>query len=691
MIFFLILKSERGKRPYQSVVEPALEIKRFGKHDAYLVIAWNEVFSSVEELRDRVMSVADKDPVCVEMRNQSKKVYELDPFADHKAIDELFYYWAHPLVGNLVNSPRVRPMLRAWQYLENWHECSFFDDQTRQAVLRLLTHCPPLDKASRDQCRIVYNVTELARAVIGELTAAPGRKLEKLLALKLVRSPKMLAAQREILERYLKHRTDRIQKATLRLGLEGYEYCKYYLPDDATTEEEGGHVILPEHAWELAQVMIATALGVDAKTDGCAQIEPKLLARCLRAWSSIPHVIRCTALMNDFRKLDDVRSELSKDTRPIFKLSMCTPNIGALLCSSGKADDTYAICAAAGLGHVPVFRDPGRDLTWSWNRDELHDATITYRRHLCPLWAGASGHTAGGIQFWMHVLGKEFPRSGARTITAGLFTLWRLYYDKRISGCHSLVETLEATCTSQVTKIELKKGGEKDTRIGFKPLEPLKEKEIEEDAYDLLGQCVINPGSSPLESLDPIFVLTLMRRKYCHEPQLVTGLKEKINDEREQIAKDFWMPQWSAELSLATGTEVCSFTRGLPNAIATASNPLELLQVLLPGDTTIAELVSEYAEEALATTTIRVRSTREPGLSMRTKDGEFRRLKGHEESGMWTFTTELPAGREFDFTVLMPRLDPGLLPDDDDDGRVVLDQVKNIHVKSGTTVDLDIG
>src|SRR5450631_1367872 len=85
----------------------------------------------------------------------------------------------------------------------------------------------------------------------------------------------------------------------------------------------------------------------------------------------------------------------------------------------------YTLVTAAEKSFVPAFGQKGWAMVYSWNRDEFHDATVTYRGFLCPLWAGPSGHSRENSYIWQERVpqGDVKPQS-ALAIACGLFVLW---------------------------------------------------------------------------------------------------------------------------------------------------------------------------------------------------------------------------------------------------------------------------
>lgn len=609
MIFFVIAKGNR--KNFGSITSPR---RRAGEEapSPYQIIAWNEVpaYDTLEKLKAAVRLAAENDPICQDMRNQSIRLCGIDPLLKESGkgdnlsteittnlVDKVIYYWAHPKIGNIANSPQVRPVDNEAHYLSNWNACPsrYMDEATKEAIRGLYQTLPPLDRSGHDQVRIVYNITELARAIIGEITSDTTRRLEKILALRLCHSEGLHRAQSSMLVRYMGQRGANLHTQIVNLPddrkSKAFEYSWYYLPP---LQQSNGEAL-----WHLVENLVH-----GATKSSYAITSPKpagfdgLLAQALEIWNQIPHTSRCAILMNDFRKVDNLTDK--RDEPP--KVAMGMPDIGALINAQGPqaVDLPYRIMSAAGVDHVPKFRsDPrtGFSLAWSWNRDEYHDATITYRHYLCPLWGGPSGHTGGGLHFWMTALGDNFPADGARTVTCGLFAFWRLYYDKRITGVHTIAETFEASCNSEVTGIDMPgAGGIALARLDLPGLASVT-KPQEMDAFDLVGRCI--RLSHRFACVDPIALVKLLYDTYytgiTNHTDRYNNLALLINNERDALTRQrFAVPEWSKELTTKTGTAVSRFTtiaerEGIKPALA----KLRVVKGAAPDQAELAHRISQ--------------------------------------------------------------------------------------------------
>lgn len=566
MIFFVIPKT--GKRKVESNYQ-----ERLTKN--YLLISWNEVYSTLYELKKAVFNCAKYDPVCQKMSENAKEVFGINliPFfplnmdekvdysiADdsmntetERIVNKVFSDWANPMIGNIANSPQIRPDTCRDNYEKNWNVCSFIDGVTKKEITELFKTFGSLTRAGRDQVKIVYNITELTRAIIGEITTNATRRLEKILALRLCHSDQLHEKQKNMIDEYLKKRGNKLAEEIKKTGKEvqgvmnefhawkSFEYCKYYLP------QEIGNLTDRNQLLQLICELVKSAINKNYIIPNDKKSEedfPALLKRTLKIWSKIPHTIRCAILMNDFRKVDSLQAKNPAKT------------------SIEAIEKSFCITKAAGNSHVPKFQSQGRDLTWSWNRDEYHPTTTTYRSRLLPLWGGPSGHAGGNLAFWKEALGDHFPLDGAITITCGLFALWRLYYDRRISPNHTMAETFEATFTEPITGITSENLKTK-VILKFSSSAP---STSTDDAFDFVSSCsgVLKGNPKDYYSVAPICLMAKLYQTYysmsINYQENYKKLEEQLNIEKEKLTSNhYWIPEWSKEISTKIGTKVKQF------------------------------------------------------------------------------------------------------------------------------------
>ena len=115
------------------------------------------------------------------------------------------------MIGNMMVSPRIRPQTFGEQYINNWQSFPerYMLTSTKTAIDNMMKEIEALKEgevstaglqklktSNRDQVRCCKDMTELARAVIGEITTYATKKLEKIYALELCQSDKLLKAQK---------------------------------------------------------------------------------------------------------------------------------------------------------------------------------------------------------------------------------------------------------------------------------------------------------------------------------------------------------------------------------------------------------------------------------------------------------------------------------------------------------------
>jgi len=579
MIFFVLPKTDPLKLDLIRIPNNNFASQRLKKKDAFVLILWSEVYSSLEGMLIAIQEAALQDPICLSYLKRFKRFYAIDLFQrDNPLFEKMWdtlFYWSHPLVGNLINSPKVRPVRWNNQYGLNWKYSSALSETSKSLLEPLAKEMGELRRATRDQCRICSNIVELARAFLGEMTCFFTRKLEKILALRLCRSKMLYSVQHEMLTAFSKDETrvNRVLTTVRDNGIKALEYGRYYLPVEASRLDGDSACYLFDVLFKLAtreKVVVVVRNGLEE--------------RCIRAWRRLPPVIRCAALMNDIRKLD---SNWNKKLEPPDRNSMQIPNISNLS-EADQNDQNYQIGKSAGhygvrfLSEQDIDRDNGIfDLSWSWNRDEAHVATVTYRYNLCPLWARPPGHMAGNIAYWASALGTKFPTDGAAALCSALFSLWRLYYDRRISGDHTLVETFEATLITPSAKSYPLGGFSDITALNPWPL----------DSYEAVKCCVFDGFSA----VDPVRLIRLLINSNLPTTDDANNTIDSINnilrDAQQSLAKDYWLPQWSHDLSETIGTDVLHLL------------PIELKVT-----------VTDDNSQTIVTTTIDVHFDKDPGL-----------------------------------------------------------------------------
>lgn len=623
MIFFL---TQDGKTDYTFVTNPDVtnQYPKWGNNSK--VVAWNEVYpwdssltkpSNFNDLaKDKkelqtylkkllnplltaIMAAANSDDICKELCAQAKSLFglQLDYFlsgnlfdsgvsndANNVSVEQIqaivldtLQDWAHPAIGNMSNSPKVRPATRQEQYVTNWDSCQFLDSNTKDSIDKLFEYMPPLSKSSRDQVRICHNIVDLARAFLGEVTCYVSRRLEKMLALQLCNSQKLHDKQKEMINKFLNDKKPYLERLVKNHTATNdmwhfFEYLFYYLPNNV--KDLNG-----DQLWDLIETLIDGATNDNVQTDQ----QNDIIKNSNIIWKTIPKTVRCAILMNDFRSIWMKNS--SKDFIKQFNINLNNPDKFSMVFDKLPGDTSfvkeYKIDKAADQSHVPKFQTvEGRNRkntswskAWSWNRHERHAATITYRYFLCPLWAGPSGHTGGGLKFWLNLLDTDAPQETSMVVTSGLFTLWRLYYDKRISGFHTMAETYEASCSEDVLQ-------EKVTTTFSQQMDASRKQEIvtATDAMKLVKLASTQSSTNKQDLVDPIKLLEVLKIKYydptagTHSDKIVK-LNEQIAAEQKKLTDNgISVIKWTSEISTKQGTDVKNFSKVLEDIKCKALN-----------------------------------------------------------------------------------------------------------------------
>ncbi len=481
MILFMIKKgSASGRQPIP--LHYSTDKKDKLTSDNVQFISWNETdyhlddktmvqIINIDTLMRAVYDAAiqDKD-VCGFMITQFTEQYGIDILKlwnmpgdpAYRIIKNVFVRWAHPMIGNMMISPGIRPQTFGEQYINNWQSFPerYMLTSTKTAIDNMMKEIEALKEgevskaglqklttSNRDQVRCCKDMTELARAVIGEITTYATKKLEKIYALELCQSKRFLAAQKAFVKCVVLDMTQKeevvnpeLEKLFLNFDpkrdvIKATEYIYFYFPKLAG---------LPRPDQWAAFISLINAYLDGDGTLPCKEVNQKvkgIITACLAEYRKFPPVIRGAMIINAIRKFD----KPPNGKRCALQLVE-------------KPERHWEIVDAPTSSFVPVIlkREPKNDfdkppgiLLWSWTRDEMHSVTAGYRKSLMPLWAGPSGHTAGLLDFYRIYLEKDFflfermPLPISLVILPTMFTFWRLYYDKRISAVHTLAETFD--------------------------------------------------------------------------------------------------------------------------------------------------------------------------------------------------------------------------------------------------------
>ncbi|MCK5125638.1 MAG: hypothetical protein KAR42_05240 [candidate division Zixibacteria bacterium] len=578
MIFFIIDKRKRATANFGTITQSAPGGRLRVSSQFMILISWNEVtdYSDLSKLEAAVIAEARNDPMCIDMRKNAIAQYGIDPLLKKcgggnlnqetmtSIRNKIFMSWAHPMIGNIGLSPRVRPEIFYHQYLENWDSCTYLDGTTKKKIKELFQVLQPMGRSSRDQVRICYNITELARSIIGEITSVTSRRLDKIFALQLCQSDTLKTKQILIIKRIIDRLDYRLKDGFKNTaGFKQSEYIRYYMPDILKTVMRANSY---EPQWYLYEKLIRLA------TDNWYKITStytptdatgKIIDAAIADWKKFPDPVKCAILINSFRRFVWV-------VKNHKKYSMALKNHRKMGTKPFKS--SYTIHSAAGNDHVPEisFNSKDRSLAWSWNRDEYHAATKTYRHFLMNLWGGPSGHARGNVEFMSRKLGYELPYNGPNWIITGLFVFWRLYYDKRVSVVHTLAETMEASITF---------GGFTERSQCSYTINTIPDVTTD-DAYDIITACTLaGRGKNDYKYIDPVKLMQTLRKKYydstLNHQEAYENLLTQINTLRKNLTDaGYNVPQWSKAISSKQGMRVISFSDRDSNAKSELSDTL---------------------------------------------------------------------------------------------------------------------
>jgi hypothetical protein len=562
-----------------------MQVARENRQPEQRLIAWCEFYdtdpaAAYAKLKRGVLAAAKEDNLCQIMKQKALERFGIEipdddtkPLPDH--VESVFYYWAHPSVGNAgaLNLASRQPhdfkppQGRARRL--NWSAATRdLDDVTRKAIEDLAASktFERFDIAARDEVRVMGDETELARAIIGEITCAGVRRIEKILALRLCASQQLTDVLSEMLIAFLEFLLDK----KISWDRTKLEYIAYYFPTLAPILRDRAKTAYRRYFLMGLAITCGIPIAgigdlVQAAREHVGPSRPEtgvsddesnqVIEQIASIWLRLPPPMRCIVLINEFRTLwsDDVFSQ--QEQKDIGKLAV---TLAPLVQDNViQLDGDWRMVMKREnhwLDETDHHNLRWKDLQWlhSWSRDEQALATIGYRALLCPLWAGTGTHTIKNFKFWHRVAGSKFNQVA---IALGLFAFWRLYYDKRITGNHTFVETVDQTYHDLL-------GGQLSTATVECALSTTGHANMLDD-HDIYGDVALDENI-----LDPFRTLSLLERscgvavsndtdKPAKGDKLFGWLLGEISKRRQQLENQgYFVPQWTWDFTARTGLAV---------------------------------------------------------------------------------------------------------------------------------------
>lgn len=568
MIFFIV---DKNTNDYECVKQPVAELvdwTELHKEGHFKLISWNEVpgWSDPLQLLNGLLGVARQDSVCRWMRHSSMLQLGFEPFTLEgdliptptleekmqgvsvaRSLTKAILHWCNPAVGNMPSSPRDRPkgieQLLAWRTWSIKNK-AVLELTTMKAIEELFVRMPgriteeigdgEWERERRDQAKLFHNVTEAARAFLGEVTTTIAKRIEKIFALQLCRSGSLLAAQRELLSVYIESLSFEKLLRLVTQDYKNFEYVQFFLKVHLPERliQQLSKLEFAEFVQSLLQSCIVSEFDGEEYSD-----RPWIAA--LQFWLRFPPTVRCAMVINLLRKLDDavVAEEhgRAKIHRTAFedRARMTIGKLPALENPRQKLPRYECTMGASPTTHVPEVIPFSR----AWNRAEYDITEITYRIYCCPTWAGNSGHTAEALHHYVSFLGPKTPPHAAQTIAASLFVFWRLYYDRRITPVHTLVDTFEATWNTGIAYANAAETSELDAI-----------RAPSTDAWRFVQNIHHVPGK--VSPVDPIALMTSLVADMAEGyrwPAIAGALKRQLEMERVLATRNglYVLPMWS--------------------------------------------------------------------------------------------------------------------------------------------------
>lgn len=625
MIFFLI-NIEKNQRADGYFTVPRICPKGYITTNVTSIrlAPWNEVryegvpVNTADDLKKAVIDAARKDPICAEMNGRALSKYGIylyppDGFVADEAnciagmddvIMRILTEWAHPMIGNIMNSPFGRPQTTQGQ-CQRWNTISreLIDEASRARITALLSEPPAglgrLQRTGHDQVRLVWDMQTLARAFAGEITTLATRRLEKLFALDLCRSDVMAVSQMALLAQLL----EKINQCSAGILLKQFqkefrskkgfakeEYIKYYFKECTRLSIEDQvifYIALIERAVGAREAL--PGLAHPARYEEALASDTLPIKAWLLQWNLLPPVIRCAVIQNSIRKF---LMGVSKFNQFSLAADCNRFSMNGSVRPDGSGINA-SICPAAEKVLTVLEDEYKLNIAWSWNRDEDAESTQFYRKCLLPLWAGPSGHAHGNLDLVLSCLYKKTVRvrlgetekemDAASVALASLFALWRLYYDKRTTGVHTIAETFEASIAgAKVIEVPGQYPGRNvlqfehdmvlETPHTHAPIA-----DLQKDAFSLLLECLTRDGV-----ICPPLLMDVLHERYYPASAGGTAddryrhLKTLEDLKREELSVSYVIPLWTKPIIDAPELP----EKGLEEAVLATVEKSELLKRL---------------------------------------------------------------------------------------------------------------
>ncbi|OJT24828.1 hypothetical protein BO221_10480 [Archangium sp. Cb G35] len=424
-------------------------------------VPWYSFNEDPEAFGEELLQTAEVDVVCKALLKRATEEWGADfsiqdgRFKNKHVQDHYtkqLRNWLNPLSGNL--GRRTAHLTdEQQQYDQVWMKLKLNRDKVKEIAQLPFFKKNGFNVAGRrDRLQLYRNKTEAARALVGEVTSWPSRYVEKLAVLSLLRSAKLAALQRTMLRQVV---IDGIV-----LDATKWEYLPYYLRGKAleacvsVQEKEDARLLVLGALHDCLNDDVTTRPQAD--TEAIRKFTEFGGGNEYARWRLLPQVVRYQVMISDLARIMPGGKAESEHVRFEFQKTKldALPSLGGF--------GTWTKSMQKHASSTP--HDPGRHLPFAagWIRNEFCPNIVSSRLLLAPLYAGTSGHNQGRIMAWRKLKTLDALPVGL-IVSAGYSVLWRLYYDKRVSGFHTMFETLQGTHVDTVaTTASTFKGGVDD-------------------------------------------------------------------------------------------------------------------------------------------------------------------------------------------------------------------------------------
>lgn len=377
------------------------------KNQYYYFIPWFFIYENFDELYGAVLTSIKSDVFSNDVFSKA----ECDGQYYERRLKKIMLHYAHPQSGNLFN---VRELTSKEEIINAW--ATWFckanglenNDINKVRFTKIATNMA--EKINRETATVSFkskeftygSMKDLARALHSIVVATPFSKLSKIFALELCLNEKLLADQKKMISKWRNHDNNKnwikdTNSKQYERYMKGGQYYKYYESNKSIKGFDSNFLQL-----------INSFVNPEDKS--------------LPPLPSIPPIIIGAIIINDIRNIAG-----NHNTKYI-----------ATGRNTIEQYNGFDLCNTKDFSHSRPrsFSDPKVQETTDAFSLEVQSNSNAYGRFVSG--HGPSGHMSGILDFW-----KNYAHDGVDTnlvAACSMHALWSLYYDRRVSPVHTLIE-----------------------------------------------------------------------------------------------------------------------------------------------------------------------------------------------------------------------------------------------------------